>query len=82
MVARFQRVKGHHMFQAMAEGVLTEMPNTHFIVAGDDVPLALQPINAIATRSFRLPVQARIYGNAYTISVSVMMSNLCMPLLM
>ena len=37
MVARFQPVKGHHTFQAMARQVLTERPDTHFIVAGDDV---------------------------------------------
>ena len=36
MVARFQRVKGHHTFQAMAERILIELPYTHFIVAGDD----------------------------------------------
>jgi len=37
MVARFQRVKGHHTFQAMAQRILAELPDTHFIVAGDDV---------------------------------------------
>ena len=37
MVARFQRVKGHHTFQAMARRILDELPETHFIVAGDDV---------------------------------------------
>ncbi|MCY3916679.1 MAG: glycosyltransferase family 4 protein [Chloroflexi bacterium] len=37
MVARFQRVKGHHAFQAMARRILEELPETHFIVAGDDV---------------------------------------------
>ena len=37
MVARFQRVKGHHTFQDMAERVLAELPQTHFVVAGDDV---------------------------------------------
>lgn len=37
MVARFQPVKGHHRFQAMAKRVLAEAPDTHFIVAGDDV---------------------------------------------
>ena len=37
MVARFQRVKGHHTFQDMAQRVLMELPDTHFIVAGDDV---------------------------------------------
>lgn len=37
MVARFQPVKGHHRFQAMAQRVLAQRPDTHFIVAGDDV---------------------------------------------
>jgi glycosyltransferase involved in cell wall biosynthesis len=37
MVARFQPVKGHHRFQALAKHVLAEMPDAHFIVAGDDV---------------------------------------------
>ena len=37
MVARFQRVKGHHTFQEMAERVLAELPQTQFVVAGDDV---------------------------------------------
>lgn len=37
MVARFQPVKGHHTFQALAKRVLAERPGTHFIVAGDDV---------------------------------------------
>ncbi len=37
MVARFQPVKGHHIFQAMARRILEELPETCFIVAGDDV---------------------------------------------
>ena len=37
MVARFQRVKGHHTFQAMAKRILAQQPDTRFIVAGDDV---------------------------------------------
>ena len=37
MVARFQQVKGHHIFQWMAERVLAELPETQFIIAGDDV---------------------------------------------
>ena len=37
MVARFQPVKGHHTFQALAKRVLAQQPDTHFIVAGDDV---------------------------------------------
>lgn len=36
MVGRFQRVKGHHTFQAMAERVLAKLPETQFIIAGDD----------------------------------------------
>ncbi|MCY3833251.1 MAG: glycosyltransferase family 4 protein [Chloroflexi bacterium] len=37
MVARFQQVKGHHRFQALALRVLAERPDTRFIVAGADV---------------------------------------------
>ena len=37
MAARFQRVKGHHTFQAMAEQVLAESPQTQFVIAGADV---------------------------------------------
>lgn len=37
MVARFQRVKGHHTFQAMAQRILAQLPDTQFIIAGDDV---------------------------------------------
>lgn len=37
MIARFQRVKGHHTFQAMARYIAQHMPNVQFIVAGDDV---------------------------------------------
>ncbi len=37
MVARFQWVKGHHTFQEMAERVLAELPQTQFVIAGDDV---------------------------------------------
>lgn len=36
MIARFQKVKGHHIFQAMAEQVALQIPETHFIVAGED----------------------------------------------
>ncbi len=37
MVARFQPVKGHHHFQAMAEQVVTQIPDAHFVVAGENV---------------------------------------------
>lgn len=37
MVARFQPVKGHHHFQAMAELVLQQMPEAEFIIAGENV---------------------------------------------
>lgn len=37
MVARFQRVKGHHSFQALAEAVARQQPEARFIVAGDNV---------------------------------------------
>jgi glycosyltransferase involved in cell wall biosynthesis len=36
MVARFQPVKGHHTFQEMARQVALEIPETHFVVAGED----------------------------------------------
>ncbi|MGJ3239063.1 MAG: glycosyltransferase family 4 protein [Anaerolineae bacterium] len=36
MVARFQEVKGHHTFQEMARLVLSQMPDVHFVVAGED----------------------------------------------
>ncbi len=37
MVARFQRVKGHHTFQTMARRILQDLPAAHFIIAGDAV---------------------------------------------
>lgn len=37
MIARFQRVKGHHTFQQLAAVLAERQPNTQFIVAGDDV---------------------------------------------
>lgn len=37
MVARFQAVKGHDTFQALAKRVLAKRPDAQFIVAGDDV---------------------------------------------
>lgn len=37
MVARFQHVKGHHTFQAMARRILAIMPDVQFIIAGEDV---------------------------------------------
>ena len=37
MVARFQRVKGHHFFQAMAERIARQHQNVNFVVAGDNV---------------------------------------------
>ena len=36
MVARFQRVKGHHVFQSMAEQVVLQIPHVQFIVAGEN----------------------------------------------
>ena len=36
MVARFQKVKGQHTFQAMARIILDAIPDAHFIVAGED----------------------------------------------
>ena len=37
MAARFQPVKGHHVFQAMAEQIARQDPRTQFIVAGDAI---------------------------------------------
>ncbi|MEP7290370.1 MAG: glycosyltransferase family 4 protein [Chloroflexota bacterium] len=37
LIARFQDVKGHDTFQAMARRVALEMPATRFIVAGENV---------------------------------------------
>jgi glycosyltransferase involved in cell wall biosynthesis len=37
MVARFQSVKGHDTFQQMARQVALQRPETHFIVAGENV---------------------------------------------
>ena len=36
MVARFQPVKGQHRFLDLAERILSDLPGTQFIVAGDD----------------------------------------------
>lgn len=37
MVARFQKVKGHEVFQAMARQVAYQIPHARFIVAGENV---------------------------------------------
>jgi glycosyltransferase involved in cell wall biosynthesis len=37
LIARFQDVKGHNVFQAMARRVAAEMPDARFIVAGENV---------------------------------------------
>lgn len=36
MVARFQSVKGHHIFQAIVQQVALQIPNAQFVVAGGD----------------------------------------------
>jgi len=36
LIARFQPVKGHHTFQAMARLVLAQRPDCHFVVAGEE----------------------------------------------
>jgi glycosyltransferase involved in cell wall biosynthesis len=36
MIARFQPVKGQHTFQAMARQIVQQMPECHFVVAGED----------------------------------------------
>lgn len=58
MVGRFQRVKGHHIFQAMAERLLAEMPATQFIVAGDDT------FGAAADQRYRDVILARAKSSA------------------
>lgn len=37
MIARFQHVKGHDIFQAMAKAILAELPEARFAVAGENV---------------------------------------------
>jgi len=37
MIARFQNVKGHHIFQEMVRKVVATVPESQFIVAGEDV---------------------------------------------
>jgi len=37
LIARFQQVKGHDIFQAMARMVADEMPHARFVVAGENV---------------------------------------------
>jgi glycosyltransferase involved in cell wall biosynthesis len=37
LIARFQDVKGHHIFQAMAQQVALQIPDVRFLVAGEDV---------------------------------------------
>lgn len=58
MAARFQRVKGHHTFQALATRVLRELPGTRFVIAGDDV------FGVAADRRYRDEILARVRANA------------------
>ena len=37
LMARFQDVKGHHIFQEMARHVALQIPDVRFLVAGEDV---------------------------------------------
>ncbi len=48
LVARFQDVKGHDVFQSMVREVLREIPETHFIVAGENTQSGAD--NAYRTR--------------------------------
>ena len=57
MAARFQRVKGHHTFQAMAELVLAQKPDTQFIVAGDET------FGEAADQRYRDEILARAAGS-------------------
>ena len=47
MIARFQRVKGHHTFQRMAARVAEQLPEAHFVVAGDET------FGVVADRRYR-----------------------------
>ena len=58
MVARFQRVKGHHTFQDMAQRVLQTAPDTQFVVAGDDV------FGVTADQRYRDEILARARASA------------------
>ena len=58
MVARFQRVKGHHTFQAMARRILADLPETRFIVAGDDV------FGVAADQRYRAEILSQARSNA------------------
>ncbi len=40
LIARFQDVKGHDVFQAVAQQVALQLPETHFIVAGENTQTA------------------------------------------
>ncbi|MCY3778995.1 MAG: glycosyltransferase family 4 protein [Chloroflexi bacterium] len=53
MAGRFQRVKGHHVFQAMAERVLAALPATQFVIAGDEA------FGAAADERYRDEILAR-----------------------
>lgn len=57
MIARFQPVKGHHVFQAMAEQVAAQEPEVQFIVAGDDA------FGAAADRRYRDDMLAQAGGS-------------------
>lgn len=48
LVARFQDVKGHHVFQAMARQVALQIPEARFIVAGENTQSSAD--NAYKTR--------------------------------
>ena len=58
MVGRFQRVKGHHVFQTMAERVLAAMPETHFVIAGEEA------FGAAADARYRDEILARAASSA------------------
>ncbi len=58
MAGRFQRVKGHHIFQDMAERLLAELPATQFIIAGDDT------FGAAADQRYRDAILARAADSA------------------
>ncbi len=58
MVARFQPVKGHHKFLDMAERILKDLPETQFIVAGDDA------FGVAADQAYRAEIHRRARASA------------------
>jgi glycosyltransferase involved in cell wall biosynthesis len=64
LIARFQDVKGHDTFQAMARGVLRELPNARFIVAGENTQTSAD--NAYKTRILETATRDPLLRTALT----------------